>query len=171
MGQEAQQKEEILQIKFRQREQQLESQFEARQAEMQGQTEHFRRRRDLEAVEAGQRALRELETQLRQEMQQKEEAVQAKAKQREQDLLTQLTAQAEAHQAASEELKTELEAMRRTVDSFTAQLARTEKERDDANLSASIALSQVQVLETKLTEASSFLTGLKNGKTLVAAGR
>ena len=171
LGQEARQKEDILEIKIRQREQQLESQFEARQAESQGQTEHFRRRRDLESVETGQRALRELEAQLRQEMQQKEEAAQAKARQREQELLAQLTAQTEAHQLAAQERKTELETMRRTIEPFNAILARTEQERDEAKLSAIIALSQVQVLETKLTDASSFLTGLKNGKTLVAAGR
>ncbi|MBP9901792.1 MAG: hypothetical protein IT579_22495 [Verrucomicrobia subdivision 3 bacterium] len=169
LGQEAQQKEEILQIKIRQREQQLQSQFDARQAELQGQTEHFQRRRELESADAGQRALRELEAQLRQEMQQKEETVQTKAKLREQELLVQLTAQAEAHQLAARQWETELETMRSHLEPFSALLARTEKERDEARQAASEGARQVQELEKKLMGASSLLTGWKNGKSSVTA--
>ena len=72
---------------------------------------------------------------------------------------------------AAQERQKELETISATIEPLKAELACAEKERDEAKLSASIALSQVQVLETKLTEASSFLTGWKNGKHLVAAGR
>ncbi len=167
LGQEARQREEILEIKIRQREQQLQSEFDARQAEMQGQTEQFRRRRDLESADATQRALRDQEAQLRQEMQQKVEAAQARAKQREQELLAQLNAQSQANQLAVQEAKAELETMRRNIEPFNALLARTEKERDEARRTASEGVRHVQDLEKKLMEASSLLTGWKNGKTAV----
>ena len=68
-------------------------------------------------------------------MQQKEEAAQAKAKQREQDLVAQLTAQAEARQmAAQAQWETESEKKTRAaIEPFKALLARTEKERDEAS--------------------------------------
>jgi len=43
-------------------------------------------------------------------------------------------------------------------------LVRTEKERDEANQSASDSARHMQNLEKKLTEASSFLNGWKNAK-------
>ena len=168
LNQEAQQKEEILQIKLRQREQQLQSQFEARQAELQGQTEHIQRRRELESADAGQRALRELESRLRQEMQQKDEAAQAKAKLREQDLLAQLNTQAEAHQIAAQQREAELATLRGHITVAETRLARTEKERDEAQQTATEGVRHVQDLEKKLTEASSLLTGWKGGKTSAA---
>lgn len=164
LGQEARQKEEILEIKFRQREQQLQAEFDARQAEIMGQTEHFRRRRDVEIADAGQRALRELEVQLRQEMQKKEEAAQVKARHREQELLSQLHTQAEASQLAAQEREKQLELLRRNLEPLKALLARTEKERDEARHSATEGIRHVQDMEKKLSEASSLLTGWKNGK-------
>ena len=56
-----------------------------------------------------------------------------------------------------------------TIEPFKAQLARTEKERDEAKQSASETALQVQNLEKKLTEASTFLNGWRNGKTLAGA--
>ncbi len=168
LGQEARQKEEILEIKFRQREQQLQAEFDARQAEITGQTEHFRRRRDVEIADAGQRALRELEVQLRQEMQKKEEATQTKARHREQELLGQLHTQAEASQLAVQEREKQLELLRRNLEPLKALLARTEKERDEARHSATEGIRHVQDMEKKLSEASSLLTGWKNGKSSAA---
>ncbi len=169
LGQEARQKEELLEIKFRQREQQLQAEFDARQAEITGQTEHFRRRRDVELADAGQRALRELEVQLRQEMQKKEEMTQAKARHREQELLGQLHTQAEASQLAAQEREKQLEQLRRNTEPLKALLARTEKERDDARHAATEGVHHVQDMEKKLSEASSLLTGWKNGKSSAAA--
>jgi len=48
-------------------------------------------------------------------------------------------------------------------------LTHTEKERDEAKMAAFAALGQVQDMEKKLTEASSFLNGWKNGKHLAFA--
>jgi hypothetical protein len=171
LKQELQQKELTFQAKLKQREQELAIRADARETELQNQwTSNLRDRAGEWELQAESR-VRATETRLSLEAQQKDEAAQAKAKQREQELLAQLTAQAEAHQLAGQERKTELETMRRTIEPFNALLARTEQERDEAKLSAIIAISQAQALETNLTEASSFLTGLRNGKTLVAAGR
>ena len=104
------------------------------------------------------------EARLRQEMQQKDEAAQAKAKQREQAWVAKLTAQAEAHQMAAQELQTELETMSATIEPLKAQLVCAEKERDEAMQSASEGARQVQDLEEKLIEASSLLSGWNNGK-------
>src|SRR5437667_8008853 len=89
LGLEAQQKEELLLSKSRQRDQQWQMKLDAVRAELQTTTEEVLRGRYAEA------SLRELEAQLRKEMQQKHEAAQALAKQREQDLVAELSAQAE----------------------------------------------------------------------------
>jgi len=44
-----------------------------------------------------------------------------------------------------------------------AQLARAEKERDEAKQAASERIRQMQNLEKRLSDASSFLNGLRNG--------
>jgi hypothetical protein len=163
LGQEARQKDELFEIKLRQREQQIQAEFEARQAELETQTQHFHRRREEETADAGQRALRELEAQLRLEMQQKEEALLARAKQREQELLAQLNTQTESHKQAQHQWETEFHLLRRNIEPLNLLLKRTEKERDDAKQSATEHFLKVQDMEKKLTEASSVLTGWKNG--------
>ncbi len=169
LGQEARQKDEIFEIKLRQREQQLLAEFETRQAEFQTQTQHFHRRREEESADASQRALREQEVQLRQEMQQKEEVVLAKAKQREQELLAQLSAQTESHKQAQHQWETEFHMLNRNIEPLNALLKRTEQERDEAKQFATEHFLKVQDMEKKLTEASSVLTGWKNGNGKSAA--
>ena len=166
MNHEAQQKEEQFLSKSRQRDQQWQAKLDAVREELQAQTEEVRRRRD--EADAG---LREMETNLRKEMQEKEETVQAKARQREQDLVTQLTAQMEARQPAAQALwerESEKKA-RAAIELFKAQLARAEKERDEAKESAFESARQVQNLEKRLTEASTFLNTWRNGKNFVEA--
>jgi hypothetical protein len=161
---EMQQKEELSQSKLRQRDQQWQGKLDGLRAELQAQTEQDMRRREVESADARLRALRELEARLRQEMQQQEEAAQAKAKQREQALVAQLTAQVEAHQMAAHKRQTELETMCATIEPLKAQLVYAEQERDEAVLSASEGVRQVQDLEEKLIEASSLLARWNNGK-------
>ena len=165
-GHEAQQKEELFLSKSRQRDQQWQVKLESSRAELQAQTEVLRRRE----AEAESR-LRELETQLRKEMQQRDEAAQARIEQREQELVAQFTEQAEARQQAAQALwETESEKRTRAaIEPFKSLLARTEKERDEAKQSAAETTRQVQSLEKKLTEASSFLNGWRNGNNLVGA--
>jgi hypothetical protein len=49
-------------------------------------------------------------------------------------------------------------------------LVRAEKERDEARQAASEGRRQLQNLEKKLAEASTFLNGWGNGKVLAGAG-
>jgi hypothetical protein len=79
---ELQQKEELFQSKLRHWDQQWQVKLDALRTELQAQTEQDLRRREVESADARQHALRELEGRLRQEMQQQDEAAQAKAKQR-----------------------------------------------------------------------------------------
>jgi hypothetical protein len=155
LSHEAQQKEELFKSKLGQRDQQWEVKLATVQAELQAQNEELLRRREMEA----EAALRKLEAQLRKEMQQKEDAVQVKARQRELELVTQLTVQAEVQQMAAQQ-QWEAESDKKTravIEPLKELLARTEKERD-------AAVSHVQALESKLTEATLFLNGWKNRK-------
>jgi chromosome segregation ATPase len=92
-------------------------------------------------------------------------------RQREQELVDQLSAQAEARElAAKVEWETEFQTKTRVaIEPLKIQLARIEKERDEANQIATEHARHVQNLEKKLTEASSFLNGWRNGKPLVGA--
>ena len=139
---EMQQKEEGFQSKSRQRDQQWQAKLDTARVELQNQNEQELRRRELELAEA---------------------------KQREQDLVAKLIAQAEARQMAEKEWETELEMARGTIDPLKAALVRTEKERDEARQSASDGVRQVQDLKKKLMEASSLLNGWRNGKNLVGS--
>lgn len=139
---EVQQKEELYQSKLRQRDQQWQAKLETVRVELQAQTEQELRRRELEAAEA---------------------------KQREEDLVAQLSEQAEVHQMAEKQWETELEIARGNIEPIRALLARAEKDRDEAVQSASESIRQAQDLEKKLTEASSLLTGWKNGKSSAGA--
>lgn len=154
LSHETQQKEELFQSQSLQRDQQWQVKLDAVRAELQAQNDQVLRRRDTEA----EARLRTLETDLRKEMLQKDEVSRAEAKQREQDLIAQLTAQAEAQKMAAQQWEAESEKrMRAGIEPLKELLARTEKERD-------AAVSQVQDLESKLTEVSGFLNGWKNGK-------
>jgi hypothetical protein len=167
---EAQQKEELLLSKSRQRDVQWQEKLDTVRAELQSQNEQTLRRREVEA-DAAQRALRDLESSLRKEMQQKEEVVLARTRQHEQELVAQFTAQTQASQlAAREEWNKESESkIQAATVALKTQLTHTEKERDEAKMAAFAALGQVQDMEKKLTEASSFLNGWKNGKHLAFA--
>lgn len=154
LAHEAQQKEELFQSQSLQRDQQWQVKLDAVRTELQAQNDQVLRRRETEA----EARLRGLETNLRKEMQQKDEAAQTNARQREQDLIAQLAAQTEAHKVATQQWEAESDKRTRAaIEPLEELLARTEKERD-------AAVSQVQNLESKLTEVSAFLNGWKNGK-------
>ena len=59
--------------------------------------------------------------------------------------------------------------VRAAIEPFKVALARSEEERDEARQSATEGNRQVQNLEKKLTEASSFLNSWRNGKTFAGA--
>ena len=141
---EAQQKEELFQAKLRQRDQQWQTKLDAARGELQAQAEALRRREaDADA------RVREVEANLRKELQEKEEAVRAEAQNREQELVAQMTAAAEArHTAAQAQWETESETkLRAATEPLKAQLARAEKERDEARQAAFEHSRQVQNME------------------------
>lgn len=140
---ELQQKEELFQSKSRQRDQQWQSKLETLRIELQAQHEQELHRHEAEMAEV---------------------------KQREQDLIAQSIAQAEAHQRAEKEWETEFFTVRNTVEPLKAQLLRTELERDEARHTASESVRHAQDLKKKLMDASSLLTSWGNGKHLVGRG-
>jgi len=77
---------------LRQRDQHWQVKLEAMRAELQTKHDQNIRRLEVESTGGRQHAIRELEAQMREEIQQKEEAAQLKAKQREQNLTAQLAA-------------------------------------------------------------------------------
>lgn len=175
--QEIQKREEAAQIRLRQREHQLQSQSEARLVETQSAAQQETQRREQDWQHHADAQLREAENRWTHELQQKEIAFHTMLKQREQELSTQLSAQAEARLTsarsqwvieAEKKIQTALEPMK-------ALLARAEKERDEAVQSASDSVRHAQQLEKKLADASSFLSGWRNGngngngKSLVAS--
>lgn len=172
LEQELQKKELAFQAKLKQREQELALKAGNREAELQKQWASDLRARKEEWELETQSRVRATESRLTLEAQQKEEAAQARARQREQELTAQLTAQAEARQTTAQaQWVTESEKkILAAIEPFKTLLSRSEKERDDARQSAAESARHVQTLEKKLSEASSFLNGWRNGKTLVAAG-
>jgi hypothetical protein len=162
-GLETQQQEELFLSKARQQDQQWQARLDALRSDSQAQAKETLRRREVEADAAQ----RELEVRLRKEMQEKEEAAQAKASQREQEFVAQLSAQEEAHQSAAQaQWEQESERTRAAIESYKTMLARAEQERDEVKQSAAESARQVQQLEQKLTEASSFLNGWRSGNGL-----
>jgi hypothetical protein len=91
------------------------------------------------------------------------EASQAEAENRERDVVAKMKAQTENHRLAQIEWATELDKSRAAIDPMKAQMARVEKERDEARHSASDGVRQVKDLKVKLTELSSLVSGWKNG--------
>lgn len=135
---EMQQKEEMFQSKLRQRDQQWQVRMDTLRVELKAQLEQELRSRELEAAEARARALAELENRLRKEMIEKEESALAEAKSREHEFVARINTQADVAQVL-------------------------QQERDEARSSASEASIQVRELKKKLLDASSFLTGWKQG--------
>ncbi len=184
---ELQQKELTFHAKIKQREQDLTTRAADRETELQNKWAADLRSREVEWEKQTESRVRAVETRQSQEAQQKEElfqirinqreqqlqsqfeARQAEARRRQQELLAQITTQSEAHRAAQKEWDTELELVRSSVESLKANVARVEQERDDTRRSASESVRHVQDLEKKLMEASSFLTGWKNGKEIVGS--
>lgn len=167
---EMQNRDEAANVRLKQREQQLQAQADVRVTEAQKQAEQEFRRRESDLEHRLEAQSREAATRLQQEVQQKEIAFQAKLMQREQELAVQLAQQAEARQAAAH-TQWAAETERKTLaalEPLKAQLARIEQERNEAVQAAAEHARHVQHLEKKLTEASTFLNGWRNGKHLVA---
>jgi len=153
LSQELQQKELAFQAKLKQREQELAIKAESRETELQKQWTSALRQREEEWERQAQQRVRATETRFVQEAQQKEELVVARLRQRDEQWQIKLDA-----------VQAELQTKAAAIEPVKAMLAQAERERDESKQFASDRVRQVQDLERKLTEASSFLNSWRNGK-------
>jgi len=158
LNQQLHQQELAFQAKLQQREQELALKSDSRQTELQKQWTATVRQREEEWERQAQSRVRATEARFEQEAQQKEELFLARLRQRD-----------EQWQIKMDATQAELQTKAAAIEPFKAMLARAEKERDEVKLSASETARQVQDLERKLTEASSFLSNWRNGKLTEAA--
>ena len=162
---EMQQRDEAAQIRLRQREHQLQSQLEARLVEVQTAAQQESQRRETDWQRQADARVREADNRWSLELQQKELAAQTRLKQREQELVAQMNIQTQAElTSARAQWVAEVEKkVQAAAEPLKAMLARVEKERDQAVQTANETVRHAQQLEKKLSDASSFLAGWRNG--------
>jgi hypothetical protein len=153
LKQDLQDKELAFQAKLKQREQELAIKADARETELRKQLASDLRAREEDWERQAQSRIRATEVRLSRESQEKEELFVAKSRQRE-----------EQWQVKLDGVLAELQAQSAAIEPFKEQLARAEKERDEARQIANESSRHVETMEKKLNEASSFLTGWRNGK-------
>jgi hypothetical protein len=153
LKQDLQDKELAFQAKLKQREQELAIKADARETELRKQLASDLRAREEDWERQTQSRIRATESRLAREAQEREELSLAKSRQRE-----------EQWQVKLDGVLAELQAQTASIEPFKEQLARAEKERDEARHIATESTRHVETMEKKLNEASSFLTGWKNGK-------
>jgi len=141
----------LFESKLKQREQELTAKADAREAELQKQFAARLRTREEELERQAEARVRATETRLAHELKEQEQVFQTKSRQQEQQWQVKLdgvVAESQLQLASIQPLK--------------EMLARTETERDEARQSTAELTRQVQSLERKLKEASSFLSGWKD---------
>jgi len=153
MKQELQDKELAFQARLKQREQELAIKADSRETELRKQLASDLRAREEDWERQIQSRIRTTEARLAREAQEKEELFLAKSRQRE-----------EQWQVKMDGLLAELQSQSAAIEPFKEQLARAERERDEAKQIATESARHVETMEKKLNEASSFLTGWRNGK-------
>jgi hypothetical protein len=156
LKQDLQDKELAFQAKLKQREQELAIKADARETELRKQLASDLRAREEDWERQAQSRIRATESRMARESQEKEELFVAKSRQRE-----------EQWQVKLDGVLAELQAQTAAIEPFKEQLARAEKERDEARQIATESTRHVETMEKKLNEASSFLTGWRNGKKTV----
>jgi len=153
LKQDLQDKDLAFQAKLKQREQELAIKADARETELRKQLASDLRAREEDWERQAQSRIRATESRLAREAQEKEELFVAKSRQRE-----------EQWQVKLDGVLAELQAQTASIEPFKEQLTRTERERDEARQIATESTRHVETMEKKLNEASSFLTGWRNGK-------
>jgi hypothetical protein len=153
LKQDVQDKELAFQAKLKQRDQELALKADARETELRKQLASDLRAREEDWERQTQARIRTTEARLAREAQEKEEHFLAKSRQRE-----------EQWQVKLDGVLAELQSQTASIEPFKEQLARAEKERDEARQIANESTRHVETMEKKFAEASSFLTGWKNGK-------
>ncbi len=151
--QELQQKELVFQAKIKQRDQELALKAESRETELQKQWAADLRVREEEWQKQAEQRVRATESRLAHEAEEKEESFVSRMRQRE-----------EQWQVKMDAVLAELQSATASIEPYKQQLARAEQERDEARQQATESDRNVQNMEKKLNEASSFLNGWRNGK-------
>jgi hypothetical protein len=152
LKQEAQQKELAFQARLMQREQELAVRAEGRESELQKQWNSDLRVREEEWQRQTTAQLRATETRLAQEAEEREQLSVAKSRQRE-----------EQWQEKMDALMAEMQGQAAAIEPLKATITKLEQERDEAKVIANESARQAQQMEKKLNEASSFLSGWRNG--------
>jgi len=151
LDQQLQEKELAFEAKLKQREQELAAKADAREAELQKQFAARLRVREEELERQAETRVRATEARLGHELKEQEQLFLSKSRQQEQQWQVKLDG-----------VLAELQIQTAAIQPSKEMLARTENERDEARQSATDLARQVQTLERKLKEASSFLSGWKD---------
>jgi len=151
LDQQLQEKELAFEAKLKQREQELAAKADAREAELQKQFAARLRVREEELERQAEARVRATEARLGHELKEQEQLFLTKSRQQEQQWQVKLDG-----------VLAELQLQTAAIQPSKEMLARAETERDEARQSAADLARQVQSLERKLKEASSFLSGWKD---------
>jgi hypothetical protein len=151
LDQQLQEKNLALQARLKQREQEVTTRSESREADLQQQWTARLRAREEELERQAEKRVRAAEARLGRELQEKEQLLQTKTRQLE-----------EQWQVKYDGVVAELQLQSASIEPYKQRLARAENERDEAKQSAEENARQVQNLEKKLQEATSFLNDWKN---------
>ena len=151
LDQQLQEKNLALQTRLKQREQEITARAEARETDLQQQWTARLRSREEELERQADVRVRATETKLGRELQEKEQLLQLKSRQLE-----------EQWQAKYDGVVAELQLQAASIEPYKQRLARAENDRDEAKQSAEENARQVQNLEKKLQEATSFLNDWKS---------
>ncbi|MCI0747128.1 MAG: hypothetical protein L0Y58_17125 [Verrucomicrobia subdivision 3 bacterium] len=151
LHQELQEKELVFQARLKEREQELAARADARESELQKQWVARLRAREEELERQAEARVRATEDRLGHELKEKEQAFLAESRQQEAQWQLKLDG-----------VLAELQLQTAAIEPYKERLAQAENERDEARQSAAESARQVQNLERKLKEASSFLSGWKD---------
>jgi hypothetical protein len=151
LEQQLQEKNLALQARLKQREQEMTARAEARESDLQAQWAARLRSREEELERQIETRVRAAEARLNRELQEKDKLFQSKSRQQE-----------EEWRVKYDGAVAELQLQTASIEPYKEKLSRAEIERDEAKLAAAESARQVQSLEKKLQEATSFFSDWKN---------
>jgi chromosome segregation ATPase len=149
LDQQLQEKNQALQTRLKQREQEIAARADAQKADLQAQWAERLRSREEELERQAEARVRTIETRLNRDLQEKEQLFQAKSRQQE-----------EEWRVKYDGVVAELQLQAAQIEPYKNRLARAENEREEVKLSLADSSRQVQNLEKKLQEATSFFNKL-----------
>ena len=149
LDQQLQEKNLALQARLKQREQEISARAEARESDLQSQWAARLASREDELERQIETRVRAAEARLNRELEEKDKLFQSKSRQQE-----------EQWQVKYDGVMAELQLQAASIEPYKEKLSRAEIERDEAKLAAAESARQVQSLEKKVQEATSFFSKL-----------